>query len=204
MRPELDIQAAASRLAQLMMEEAMAPRITLQIMQMIFALIRSLFANKADLALEVLALRQQLAVYKRKQPRPRLNDLDRAFWTALKNQFADWADALVVVKPETVVRWQKQRFRKHWTHKSKPGRPTIDRQHIAFIKRISGEPTSLRPVVGASKAKPPRVRRGPHRPGVGTEVCYQALASHHPQVHVQALSAAGRPHDLAYLPEESG
>ena len=117
----------------------MAPRITLQIMQMMFALIRSLFANKADLALEVLALRQQLAVYKRKQPRPRLTDVDRAFWSVLKNQFASWANALVIVKPETVVRWQKKRFRDFWRRKSKPGRPTIDPQHIAFIKRISGD-----------------------------------------------------------------
>ena len=119
--------------------KAMAPRFMLQIMQMMFALIRSLFAGKADLALEVLALRQQLAVFKRKQPRPRLTDLDRAFWTALKDQFAAWADALVIVRPETVVRWQKKRFRKHWTRKSKPGRPSIPRQHIAFIKRISGD-----------------------------------------------------------------
>ena len=116
----------------------MTPRIMLQLMQIVLALVRSLFANKADLAMENLALRQQLAVYKRKQPRPRLSDLDRLFWTALKDQFAGWADALVIVKPETVIRWQKKRFRKHWARKSKPGRPTIDRQHIAFIKRISG------------------------------------------------------------------
>ena len=119
----------------------MAPRYVLQLMQMMISLVRSLFANKADLAMENLALRQQLAVFKRKQPRPRLTDLDRAFWTVLKDQFAAWADALVIVKPETVVRWQKKRFRKHWAKKSArpPGRPRIDRQHIAFIKRISGD-----------------------------------------------------------------
>ena len=117
----------------------MAPRIMLQFMQMMFALIRSLFASKADLALEVLALRQQLAVYKRKQPRPRLTDMDRAFWTVLKDHFASWADALVIVKPETVVRWQKKRFRNFWRRRSKPGRPCIDRQHIAFIRRITSD-----------------------------------------------------------------
>ena len=77
----------------------MAPRIMLQLMQMLLTIVQALFANKADLALEVLALRQQLAVYKRKQPRPRLTDLDRAFWTVLKDHFAAWADALVIVKP---------------------------------------------------------------------------------------------------------
>jgi putative transposase len=113
--------------------------ITVRIMQMILAAIRVIYADRSQLVLENLALRQQLAVYKRKQPRPRLNDLDRAFWTALKNQFSDWADALIIVKPDTVVRWQKQRFRNFWRRKSKPGRPTIERQHIEFIKRISGD-----------------------------------------------------------------
>ena len=117
----------------------MTPRIMLQLMQIVFALVRSLFANKADLAMENLALRQQLAVYKLKQPRPRLTDLDRVFWTALKDQFAAWADTFTIVKPETVVKWQKKRFQNFWRRKSKPGRPCIDRQHIAFIKRISGD-----------------------------------------------------------------
>ena len=117
----------------------MAPQIALQLMQMMLAIVQALFANKAALAMENLALRQQLAVYKRKRPRPRLSDLDRLFWTALKDQFAAWVDALVIVKPETVVKWQKKRFRKRWARKSKPGRPSIPRQHIAFIKRISGD-----------------------------------------------------------------
>ena len=111
--------------------------ITLQIMQMLLAAIRGLYADRSQLILDNLALRQQLAVYKRKQPRPRLTDVDRAFWTALKDHLANWADALIIVKPETVVSWQKKRFRKHWARRSKPGRPTIDRRHIAFIRRIS-------------------------------------------------------------------
>jgi hypothetical protein len=106
---------------------------------MMLALVHALFANKDALAMENLALRQQLAAYKRKQPRPLLTDLDRALWAALKDQFAGWADALIIVKPETVVRWHKKRFRDFWRRKSKPGRPAIDQRHIAFIKRISGD-----------------------------------------------------------------
>jgi len=117
----------------------MAPRIVLQIMQIMLALVQALFRNKADLAMQNLALRQQLAAYKRKQPRPRLTDLDRAFWTVLKDQFAAWADALIIVRPDTVVRWQKKRFREFWRRKSKPGRPHIEQRHIAFIKRISAD-----------------------------------------------------------------
>ena len=117
----------------------MAPRIALRIMRMLLAAIRGSYADRSQLILENLALRQQLAVYKRKQPRPRLTELDRTFWTALKDQFAGWIDALIIVKPETVVRWQKKRFRNFWRKKSTPGRPTIDPQHIAFIKRISAD-----------------------------------------------------------------
>ena len=182
----------------------MAARMLVHIMEMLFSLVRSLCWSKADLAMENLALRQQLAVYKRKRPRPPIEPLERLFWSVLKDQFAAWADALIIVKPETVVRWQKKRFRDFWRKKSKPGRPTIDRQHIAFIKRISGDPTSPRPAAGASKGKPPRVRRGPHRPRVGSQVRHQALPGHCPEVHGQALSTAGRLHDLAHLPAEPG
>ena len=55
----------------------MAPRFMLQLMQMMFVLVRNLFADRADLAVENLALRQQLAVLKRNRPRPRLDDMDR-------------------------------------------------------------------------------------------------------------------------------
>ena len=117
----------------------MAPRYVLQIMQMMFALVRKLFADRADLAAENLALRQQLAILNRKSQRPRLNDIDRAFWAAMKDHFENWAGALVIVKPDTVIRWQKKRFRDFWRRKSIPGRPRIDRRHIEFIRRISGD-----------------------------------------------------------------
>jgi len=117
----------------------MAARVVAQIMDMLFSLVRSLCGSKADLAMEVLALRQQLAVFKRKNPRPHLDPLDRLFWSVLKDQFAAWADALIIVKPETVVAWQKKRFQQFWTRKSKPGRPGIPRRHIAFIRRIPSD-----------------------------------------------------------------
>ena len=69
----------------------MAPRYVLQIMQMMFALVRKLFADRVDLAAENLALRQQLAVLSRRTQRPRLNDIDRAFWAVMKDQVESWA-----------------------------------------------------------------------------------------------------------------
>ena len=117
----------------------MAPRFMLQLMQMMFVLVRNLFADRADLAVENLALRQQLAVLKRNRPRPRLDDMDRAFWMALKEQFAQWASALIIVKPETVVRWHRNAFRKHWTKKSaRPsGRPGISKDLRDLIRKMS-------------------------------------------------------------------
>jgi hypothetical protein len=49
------------------------------------AALRVFFRNRGDIALEVLALRHQLAVLKRKRPRPALNQLDRLFWTTLRS-----------------------------------------------------------------------------------------------------------------------
>jgi hypothetical protein len=57
--------------------------------------------GRTDTALEVLALRQQVAVLKRRRPRPPLSALDRLFWTVLRETWARWEDVLVIVKPET-------------------------------------------------------------------------------------------------------
>ncbi len=71
-----------------------------------FALLGSLLrlfvspANLRDIALENLALRQQLAVFKRKCPRPRLRRTDRFFWVWLSRSWKDWHRALVIVRPE--------------------------------------------------------------------------------------------------------
>jgi putative transposase len=68
--------------------------------------------------LENLALRQHLAIYQRKPQRPRIAGRDRWFWVALSVVWRNWRKALVVVRPDTVVRWQRERFRRYWTHLS--------------------------------------------------------------------------------------
>ena len=67
---------------------------------------------------ENLALRQQLAIYQRKQKRPRLAGRDRWFWIGMSLLWKDWRRALVVVHPDTVVRWQRERFRRYWARLS--------------------------------------------------------------------------------------
>ena len=91
--------------------------------------------------LENIALRQQLSVYKRKRPRPRFMDRDRWFWITLSVLWKDWRRALVVVHPDTVVRWQSERFRRYWGHLSeKPkrtGRPPISLQIRRLIRTLA-------------------------------------------------------------------
>jgi hypothetical protein len=72
-----------------------------------------LFGGHRQLALENLALRHQLAAYKRTGTRPRLCRTDRLFWVALATAWAGWKQSLVIVTPDTVLRWQRRRFREH-------------------------------------------------------------------------------------------
>src|SRR5260370_41995256 len=67
------------------------------------------------LALENLALRQQLAAYKRMVTRPKLRMTDRLFWVALATVWAGWRHSLMIVTPDTVPRWQRRRFREPCT-----------------------------------------------------------------------------------------
>ncbi len=80
----------------------------------ILIIIQILPKSKTDLILENISLGHQLSVYKSKQTKPRLTDVDRSLWVALRPVWTKWRDCLVVVKPETVINWQKRRFGKHW------------------------------------------------------------------------------------------
>ena len=68
------------------------------------AAIRTLFMRKQALLLENLALRQQLAAYRRTSLRARLRPSDRIFWVGLLRLWDGWPSALGIVKPETVIR----------------------------------------------------------------------------------------------------
>jgi transposase InsO family protein len=80
---------------------------------------------RSELALENLALRQQLAVLNRQHRRAKLRKSDRFFWLLLSRSWVHWKETLVIVEPETVLRWQRKRFASYWTRLSRkrPGRP---------------------------------------------------------------------------------
>src|SRR6202521_2217827 len=96
----------------------------------VLAALRVFVCSRSDTALEVLALRQQVAMLKRQQPRPTLTRLDRFFWTTLRHLWPRWSDVLLIVKPETIVRWHRAGFRLYWRWRSRPrgGRPRISEE----------------------------------------------------------------------------
>lgn len=97
--------------------------------------------GRSDLALQNAALRQQLAMYEHRR-RPHVRDADRLFWVILARLWPRWREALVAVRPETVVRWHRAGWRRYWTWKSRPrrrGRPRIDPEARELIVRLARE-----------------------------------------------------------------
>ena len=116
----------------------------------LFRLLPFLFGGHRQLALENLALRQQLAVYKRTLPRPKLRTVDRLLWVGLARVWTSWRQALVIVSPDTVLRWQRRRFREYWTQLS--GRPTRGRPPIrAEIAALVRNMAAANPLWGAPR-----------------------------------------------------
>ena len=71
--------------------------------------------------------------------RPRLRPVDRLFWTWLCHLWPGWRRALVIVKPDTVLRWHRRGFRCYWRWKSRPrgpGRPRIPRAVQVLIRQM--------------------------------------------------------------------
>ena len=98
----------------------------------------SLFRSRRDLAFENLLLRQQLAILKEKGVRPQLSSTDRSFWILVSKLWPKWRDALHIVRPETVVRWHREGFRRHWSRKCRSkGRPVLDPKVRELIRRMS-------------------------------------------------------------------
>jgi putative transposase len=106
------------------------------------------FRNRAELELEVIALRHQLAVLRRQRPgRPQLFALDRLLWIWLYRVWPRCLNIMVLVKPATVVQWHRQGFRLFWRWRSRPGRPSVDRDIRKLIRQMS----SANPLWGAPR-----------------------------------------------------
>jgi putative transposase len=122
-------------------EEVLKRDFALDYLVAFFSAIRVFFQARATTALEVLALRQQLSVLKRKRPKPPLNLFDRLFWIGLRRFFSGWKNVLLIVKPDTVVAWHRASFRWYWRWRSRqrPGRPKITNELRELIRRLAQE-----------------------------------------------------------------
>ncbi len=106
--------------------------------------------SRARLQAENLALRHQLCVYKRNLKRPKVKPADRILWSLLARAWTGWKDALVFVKPDTVIRWQRKRFKAHWRklcQSGEPGRPPVAGEVIELIRTMS----SMNPTWGSPR-----------------------------------------------------
>ena len=106
-----------------------------------FLFFRSLFVSRISLATEILILRQQLLVFNCTVIRPKLRRRDRLFWICLSRLRKDWRDALIIIKPDTVIKWHREGFRlyRRWKSKAPIGHPPIDKEIRELIRRISRE-----------------------------------------------------------------
>src|SRR6266851_1753297 len=127
--------------------------------------LRLICGGHRAVALENLALRQQLSVFRRTVRRPQLRTTDRLFWVLLAKAWRDWRTALIVVRPDTVVRWHRQWLRRHWTQRSartRPGRPST----AAAIRTLVDQMTEANPLWGAPRIHGELGKLGRGVPGV--------------------------------------
>lgn len=107
--------------------------------------LRGLLVSRTTLIKENIALRSQLALFHHqvlsgKRPKPKTTPAFRRIWAILSRSWADWKSVLMVVRPETVIKWHRTAFRFYWARKSKPrGRPPVSQATIAIIKLIHSE-----------------------------------------------------------------
>jgi len=104
------------------------------LLRLLSILATQLFRSRGNLLLENLALRQQLAVLKRRHPQPRFPLSDRWFWMVLKQFWSGWKQALILVQSETVARWHRAGFKAYWTRLSRHRAPA-GRKHICIELR---------------------------------------------------------------------
>jgi len=100
----------------------------------------AMFRSRAGLQAENLALRHQLCVYQRSVKRPKVRPVDRILWSLLAKTWTGWRDALISVKPDTVIRWQRKRLKEHWRTLSlsgEPGRPPVADEVKELIRAMS-------------------------------------------------------------------
>jgi putative transposase len=170
-----------------------ALRAMLEYLLLLLSLVRAAVRAREALMAENLLLRHQLAVLTRPtRRRPRLRARDKLFWVVVRALHRDWRRHLVLVRPETVIRWHRQAWRLFWRWRSRGsiGRPRLSaevRDLIATMardnprwgsERIRGELLKLGLVVSKRSIQRYR-RRGPAHPSSQTWRMFLLNHAHH-------------------------
>ena len=96
--------------------------------------------SRRSLAAENLSLRKQLALFQERKVKPRRADDSTRWMMATLSRMFPWRDALVHVKPDTLIGWHRKGFRLFWRWKSKPsGRPRLPRDLRQLIRQMAVE-----------------------------------------------------------------
>src|SRR5438128_7633160 len=106
----------------------------------LFRMILLILGGYEQVALENIALREQLAIFQRSVRRPKIRPTDRLFWVCLRKVWKEWKSALVIVRPETVLDWQRRRFRRYWSQLSQhknPGRPRTNADIRKLVRTMA-------------------------------------------------------------------
>ncbi len=114
-------------------------QIVLRLLIDLIALTALAFRRRRATAAEILVLRHQLALYKERGIKPRRVDPATRISLALLSRFCNWRDALIVVRPETMIRWHRAGWKLFWRLKSRPGRPPIPLEVQKLIRRMANE-----------------------------------------------------------------
>jgi putative transposase len=116
-----------------------------------FGTVVRLFRARRSLLVENLVLRQQLAAMKRRHLRSQLGLLDKLFWVAVRQFWSEWKQALIVVTPETAVRWHQADFRLYWRPISKAKKPIGRRQMPKEVRQLIFRMAAENPTWGAPR-----------------------------------------------------
>jgi putative transposase len=116
-----------------------------------FGMLSRLFRGRRTLLLENLALRQQLVALKRRHPRPSLGLFDKLFWVIARRVWSAWKQPLIIVTPETIVRWHRSGFRKYWRLISRVGRPVGRKQTPKEVRELIVRMVADNPTWGAPR-----------------------------------------------------
>jgi putative transposase len=113
-------------------------RTILAVTRDVASLVSSAMRSRTQLAAENLFLRKQLALYQERRVKPRRADDATRLILAGVSRFVEWRPLLIIVKPETLIRWHRKGFRLFWRWKSRaPGRPPIPAVVQRLIARMA-------------------------------------------------------------------